>query len=165
MLSNCGAREDSWGFPSGTTGKEPTCQSRRHKKHGFYPWVGKITWRRWQPTPVFLPGKSPWMEEPGRLQSMQLKRNRKPNWSNLACMHREGCNRGLRWLDSITDSVDMSFSKLWKISFPGGSDGKASDYNAGDLGSITGLGRFPREGNGKPLQYFCLENSMDRGAW
>ena len=37
--------------------------------------------------------------------------------------------------------------------------------NAGDLGSIPGLGRSPEEGNGNPLQYFCLENSMDRGAW
>ena len=49
--------------------------------------------------------------------------------------------------------------------FPGGSDGKASVYNAGDLGSIPGSGRFPGEGNGNPLQYFCLENLMDRGAW
>ena len=49
--------------------------------------------------------------------------------------------------------------------FPGGSDGKASVYNAGKLGSIPGLGRFPGEGNGNPLQYSCLENPMDRGAW
>ena len=49
--------------------------------------------------------------------------------------------------------------------FPGGSDGKASVYNAGDLGSIPGLGRFPGEGKGNPLQYYCLENPMDRGAW
>ena len=49
--------------------------------------------------------------------------------------------------------------------FPGGSDGKASVYNAGDLGSIPGLGRSPGEGNGNPLQYYCLENPMDRGAW
>ena len=49
--------------------------------------------------------------------------------------------------------------------FPGGSDGKASAYNAGDLCSIPGLGRSPGEGNGNPLQYSCLENSMDRGAW
>ena len=49
--------------------------------------------------------------------------------------------------------------------FPGGSDGKASVYNAGDLGSIPGLGRSTGEGNGNPLQFYCLENPMDRGAW
>ena len=49
--------------------------------------------------------------------------------------------------------------------FPGGSDGKACVYNAGDLGSIPGLGRSLGEGNGNPLQYYCLENPMDRGAW
>ena len=48
--------------------------------------------------------------------------------------------------------------------FPGGLDGKVSACSAGDPGSIPGLGRSPREGNGNPLQYFCLENSMDRGA-
>ena len=46
----------------------------------------------------------------------------------------------------------------------GGSDGKESACNAGDLSSIPGLGRFPGEGNGNPLQY-CLENHKDRGAW
>ena len=45
--------------------------------------------------------------------------------------------------------------------FPGGSDGKASAWNAGDPASIPGLGRSPREGNGKPLQYSCLENSRN----
>ena len=49
--------------------------------------------------------------------------------------------------------------------FPGGSDGKSSACNVGDLGSIPGLGRSPGEGNGNPLQYSCLENSMDGGAW
>ena len=44
-------------------------------------------------------------------------------------------------------------------------DGKASACSVGNLGSIPGLGRFPGEGNGNPLQYSCLENSMDRGAW
>ena len=48
--------------------------------------------------------------------------------------------------------------------FPGGSDGKASVYNAGDLGLIPGSGRSPGEGNGNLLQYYCLENPMDRGA-
>ena len=49
--------------------------------------------------------------------------------------------------------------------FPGGSDGEESTCNAGDLGSIPGLGRSPGGGNGNPLQYSCLENPMDRGAW
>ena len=49
--------------------------------------------------------------------------------------------------------------------FPGGSDGKASTCNAGDPSSIPGSGRSPGEGNGNPLQYSCLENPMDRGAW
>ena len=49
--------------------------------------------------------------------------------------------------------------------FHGGSDGKESVRNAGDLDSIPGFGRSPGEGNGYPLQYFCLENSMDRGVW
>ena len=49
--------------------------------------------------------------------------------------------------------------------FPGGSDGKVSAYNVGDPGSIPGLGRSPGEGNGNPLQYSCLENPMDGGAW
>ena len=48
--------------------------------------------------------------------------------------------------------------------FPGGSEVKASATNAGDPGSIPGSGRSPGEGNGNPLQYSCLENSMDRGA-
>ena len=49
--------------------------------------------------------------------------------------------------------------------FPGGSDGKASACNAGDPGLIPGSGSYPGEGNGNPLQYSCLENSMDRGTW
>ena len=51
------------------------------------------------------------------------------------------------------------------LGFPGGSDGKESVCNAGDLGLIPGLGRSPGEGNGNILQYSCLENPMDRGAW
>ena len=47
----------------------------------------------------------------------------------------------------------------------GGSDGKKSVYNAGDPDWIPGSGRSPGGGHGNPLQYFCLENSMDRGAW
>ena len=54
---------------------------------------------------------------------------------------------------------------MGNLDFLGGSDGKASVYNAGDLGSTPGSGRFPGEGNGNPLQYSCLENLMDGGAW
>ena len=47
------------GFPGGTSGKESACQSRRHKRLGFHPWVGKIPWsRKWHPTPEILPGRS-----------------------------------------------------------------------------------------------------------
>ena len=51
------------------------------------------------------------------------------------------------------------------MGFPGGSEVKASAWNAGELGSIPGLGRSPGERNGNPLQYSYLENPMDGGAW
>ena len=51
------------------------------------------------------------------------------------------------------------------MGFAGGSNGKESACSAGDPGSIPWLGRSPGEGNGNPLQYSCLGNSMDRGAW
>ena len=51
------------------------------------------------------------------------------------------------------------------MGFPSTSDSKASAYNAGEGGSIPGLERSSGEGNGNPLQYSCLENSMDRRAW
>ena len=56
-------------------------------------------------------------------------------------------------------------SIICHIGFPGSSDSKASAYNVGDLSSIPGLGRSPGEGNGNPLQYSCLKNPMDQGAW
>ena len=52
-----------------------------------------------------------------------------------------------------------------KQGFPGGSDFKEPAYKVRDLGLISGLGKSPGERNGNPLQYSCLENSMDRGAW
>ena len=55
--------------------------------------------------------------------------------------------------------------KSYQVGFPGGSEGKESACNAGDPGSTSESGRCPGEGNGNPLQYSCLENSMDRGAW
>ena len=55
----CPSRPSYWGFPGGASGKESTCQCRRHKSLGFDPWIERIPWRReWQPTPVFSPGES-----------------------------------------------------------------------------------------------------------
>ena len=58
-----------------------------------------------------------------------------------------------------------SISVFLNSGFPGGSEVKASACNAGDPGLIPGSGRSPGEGNGNPLQYSCLENPMDGGAW
>ena len=54
---------------------------------------------------------------------------------------------------------------MTQLGFPGGSGSKESASSAGEPGSIAGLGRSPGEGNGNPLQYSCLENLIDRGAW
>ena len=67
--------------------KNPPASAGGGKRHKLDPWIGKIPWRRaWQPTPVFLPGESPWTEKPGRLQSMGLQRVGR-DWSDLAGMH------------------------------------------------------------------------------
>ena len=72
-----------------------------------------------------------------------------------------------RWLPSIS-SLGLGIKTHPNdliLGFLGGSDSKESFYNAGDPGSIHGWGRSPGEGNDNPLQYFCLEYPMDRGAW
>ena len=83
------------GFPGGANGREPTCQCRRHRRHGFYPWVGKIPWRRpWQPTPVLLPGEphgqrnlagySPW----SRRESYMAKGiQQRTGTMKMSCLH------------------------------------------------------------------------------
>ena len=63
-----------------------------------------------------------------------------------------------------SQNFSINFRILDKIK-SGGSEVKASASNAGDLGLIPGSGRSPGEGNGNPLQYFCLENPMDGEAW
>ena len=67
-----------------------------------------------------------------------------------------GLRGGINW--------EVAINIYTLLGFPGGSAGKESACNAGDLGSVPGLGRSPGEGNSYPLQYSGLENSMDRGA-
>ena len=64
----------------------------------------------------------------------------------------------------FSNFLNLIFSRP-SLGFPHSSVGKESAHNAGDWGSIPGLGRSPGEGNGNPLQYSCLENPADRGAW
>ena len=68
-------------------------------------------------------------------------------------------------MEKVTSSKGKFQASQVALGFPGSSAGKESTCNAGDLNSIPGLGRSPGEGNGDPLQYSHLENSMDRGAW
>ena len=91
-------------------------------------------WRRkWQPTPVFLPGES-------------------QGWRSLA-----GCSL---WGHTESDTTEVTQQHMLYEDFPGG-----SVVNADDAGLIPGSGRSPGEGNSNPFQSYCLENSMDRGAW
>ena len=93
-------------------------------------------------------------------------------WESKLCKLQEsrnnlGCFLPYQFISWMTDSYS-GLNKYYLISewnLPGGSDGKESACNVGDLDLIPGLGRSPGERNGNPLQYFCLENNMGRGAW
>ena len=99
-----------------------------------------LPWRReWQPSPVFLPGES---------HGQRSLAGYSP--------------RGFTELDT---TERRSTHTVLVLGFPGGSDGKESVCTAGDQGSVPRSGGCPGEGNDKPLQYSCLENPMDRGAW
>ena len=87
----------------------------------FNPWAGKIPWRKaWQPTPVFLPGESPWSEEPGRLQSIEYK---ELDWSNLACTNT--CTHIIKSLccapetnkelEHLSLSLGFGINELWEM--------------------------------------------------
>ena len=68
-------------------------------------------------------------------------------------------------LISVANLSERKITCYDDTGFPGGSDSKVSAYNVGDPGSIPGWERSPGEENGNPLQYSCLENSMERGTW
>ena len=132
----------------------------------------------------------PWTEESGGLQSMGSQRVGH-NWATNAVLQKKGncqdhfwvcvnycyyslinmqsCKMGHAHTQDTHKYVEVwgqvfnKYVEVWGL--PGGSDGKESAHNAGDLGLIPELGRFPGKGNVYPLQYSCLQNPMDRGDW
>ena len=141
----------------------------------------------WQPTPVFLPGESPWTEEPGKLQSMGSQTVRhdwvtKHNTAHATLWEKWG------WIGNhfypinirMGDCYNLKWEGMWKglqqylahdrcsmllSGLLSGSVIKNLPANAGDAGWIRGSGRFPGTGNGNILQYSYLGNPIDRGAW
>ena len=93
-----------------------------------------------------------------RLPTMRETRVQSLGWEDLL-------EKGMATHSSILASPAPKKGLKEILGFPGGSDGKASACSTGDPGSIPGLERSPGEGNGNPLQYSCLENPTDGGAW
>ena len=129
------------GFPGGAGGKESACHCRRRKRF-FSLWVEKIPWsRKWQPAPVFLPGK------PHGQRSLVGY----TQWGQT----------------QLSDKHTHTYSQL---GLPGGARGKESAcqcwrYKRHRFNPEIGSGRSPEGGYGNSLKYSCLENHMDRGAW
>ena len=144
-------------------------------------------WRRkWQPTPVFLPGESQgrgslvgchlwghtgsdtteatWQQQQpgGNLQGINLL-GRPSGWPPPTCLPvlpgRDVCPK-VHWVLLVVLTLERKGS--WWLS---GKEATCRCRTAGDTGAISGSRRFPGVGNGNPLQYFFLENPMDRGAW
>ena len=115
-------------------------------------------WRKGN-APITVGGNINWCGHYGKQYGGSLKTKNRANIgsSNSTCVYLFQENKKL----NRTYICILMFTR----GFPGGSDSKESACVAGDPGSIPGLGKFPGVGNGNPLQYSCLENSMDRVAW
>ena len=100
----------------------------------------------------------------GRLYDWVIREDREVDKQVLLYMLSLIVRRTGNIKNSLGHENNFTYFICLSLGFPGGSDGKASTYNEGDLGSIPESGRSPEEGNGNPLQYSCLENHMDRGA-
>ena len=145
---------------SGTSGKEPTCQCRRHKRPGFDPWVRKIPLEKWMTVfSSILAWRTPWTEELVGLQCTGPQRVGHDG-SNWVCMHTHTHTH------SHTHTHTHSHTHIWASqvvlvvkNLP------ANARNVRDVGSTPGSGKSPGGGCGNPLQYSCLENAMDRWAW
>ena len=107
-------------------------------------------------------------QEVGNNRCKPLYIHKRDKQQGPTAQHRElysiSCNN-LKWNRSW-ERTDIHTCIAESLGYtPSGSDGKESAYNARDLGSIPGLDKSPGEGNGYPLQYSCMENSMDRESW
>ena len=132
-----------------------------------------------------LAWRIPWTEEPtrlpwGRIESDTTERLHfhfslscigEGNGNPLQCSCLENPRDGGAWWAAVS-GVAQSQTRLKRLSssirnigLPQWLSGKESTCNVADMGSIPGSGRYPEEGHGNPLQYSCLENPMDRGAW
>ena len=90
--------------------KNPPADGRRHERWEFDPWVRKISWSiKWQPIPVFLPGKNPWTEEPGRLQSLGLQRVR-CDWAHIDLVL-----RGVHFLELYSFALWIRWWLHWLV--------------------------------------------------
>ena len=119
---------------------------------GFKPWVGKIPWRReGLPTPVF------WSGEFHGLHSQSMGSQRVGHDCTTFSYIHPSQTWNLVTIDQKRYKASLVVQLVKNL--------PASVGDPGDVGSIPGLGRSPGEGNGNPLQYSCLENSMNRGAW
>ena len=131
--------------------------------------------RKWQPTLIFLPGKprgqrspagcSPWGHQDWDVTEVTEHSEDNNHFQN----HLHGNmphNVNIKKLTLAIQTVyNILENNIFCLSFKKIILGKASVYNVGNLGSIPGSGRSSGEGNGNPLQYYCLENPMDRVAW
>ena len=108
------------GFPGGTSGKEPACQCSRHKWHGFNPWIRRIPWRAWQPTPAFLPGESHGQRSMAGYSPWSRK-ELNYEWSDLAHMHKIVQNictiiqNAITWGNWVIDIWDLSILFLTTV--------------------------------------------------
>ena len=140
----------------------------------------KLRRRQWQPTPVLLPGKShgwrslvgcsPWGREESDTTEwlhfhFSLSCTGEGNVNPLQCSCLENPRDRGAWWAAIYGAAQSQTRLTWRSSSSTNLNGKEPACNAGDLGLIPGSGRSLREGNGCSLQYSCLENPMDRGAW
>ena len=114
-----------------------------------------LPWRRkWKPAPVFLPGK---FHGQRSLVGYSPRGHKESDTTECMSIHTHTHTRF-----TIKERI-ISFPLI--LALPNDSDSKESACNAGDPSSIPGSGRYPGERNGNPLQYSCLENSMDREVW